>query len=143
MRRKPTPAPAPTTLPTLATMLAVGALVEGCAHVECGDERVDEVRAHGPRAVESLRAGQVRDGLRQVAVATGLVGHVATRVEPVRTAGAVAPVTLEPTHPTDTIPAPGQMAVVTDERRHICKATGNAGQHALYICNGNHLEDRP
>ena len=37
----------------------------------------------------------------------------------------------------------GQMAVVTDERRHICKATGNAGQHALYICNVNHLEDRP
>ena len=37
----------------------------------------------------------------------------------------------------------GQMAVVTDERRHICKATGNAGRHALYICNGDKLGDRP
>lgn len=116
MRRKPTPAPAPSTLPTLATMLAVGALVEGCAQVECGDERVDELRAHGPRAVESMRAGRGLEGLREVAVATGLVGHVATRVEPVRTAGAIAPVTLEPsTQPSDTMPAPGQMAVVTPQ----------------------------
>lgn len=34
----------------------------------------------------------------------------------------------------------GALAIVTDTRWHKCRATGNAGQHALYICNGNKLE---
>lgn len=33
----------------------------------------------------------------------------------------------------------GPTAIVTDERWHKCKATGNPGQHALYICNGTKL----
>ncbi len=37
----------------------------------------------------------------------------------------------------------GSLSIVTDERWHKCKATGNAGRHALYICNGDKLEARP
>jgi len=33
----------------------------------------------------------------------------------------------------------GETAIVTDERWHRCKATGNSGRHALYICNGTKL----
>lgn len=115
-RRLPSPASARSTLPTLASLLAAGTLVEGCAHVECGEERIDEVRAHGPRGVSSLREGRVRDGLREIAVASGVLGHSATQVEPVHAAGAEAPVTVAPVTSTpEPVLAPGQMMVVTPQ----------------------------
>lgn len=117
-RRIPSPATAPTPLPTLASLLAAGTLAQGCAPVECGDARIDEVRAHGPRGVAALRAGRVREGLREVAVASGALPHSATRVGPVQAPGAEAvvtpqPVTTQPVPTPEPTMAPGQMMVVT------------------------------
>lgn len=113
-RRLPSPATAQTVIPTLASLLAGAALVEGCAHVECGEQRADEVRAHGPRGTEALRRGELRQGLREVAVAAGLVAHGPATVPETTPAGAPVPVTPQPPPPPEVM-APGQMAVVTPQ----------------------------
>lgn len=101
MERRPRPASATTLLPTLATVLAA----QGCETPVCGDTPSDEVRRHGPDAIRLARSGQGAEAAREVAVALGLRGHTATRVD---VAGA-APITrAEPP-----IAAPGEAPEVT------------------------------
>lgn len=96
--RSPKPATSSSPLPSLVTLLAGVAAVEGCAPVACGGERVDELAAHGPRSTDALRRGELRDGLREVAIAVGLLPHGATRIDNVTPGGAPPPVTQTPTH---------------------------------------------
>ncbi|MEZ4391333.1 MAG: hypothetical protein R3A48_09580 [Polyangiales bacterium] len=94
--RSPKPATSSSPLPSLVTLLAGVAAVEGCAPVTCGNERVDELAAHGPRSTDALRRGELRDGLREVAVAVGLLPHGATRIDTVTPGGAPPPITVTP-----------------------------------------------
>lgn len=94
--RKPVTATVTRPIPTLAALLAGAAAAEGCAHVECGETRADELRAHGPASVDALRQGRVRDGLREIAVAAGARPHDATQVPEVRGPGEVPAVTTVP-----------------------------------------------
>ncbi len=87
--RRPTPARSSTSLPSLATILATAAVAEGCAPMECGGERIDELAAHGPRGAEALGRWNVSQGLREVAVAVGALRHD-TRVPSVSVGGAPA-----------------------------------------------------
>lgn len=114
--RRPRPAAQSTALPTLGAALAAVA-AQGCEAPACGDTRADEVRAHGPRAVDGARQGRAEDMLREIAIAVGLRAHRGTRPdgpeltpagavpvptpEPRVTAGEAAPVTPTPTRPLD------------------------------------------
>lgn len=97
--RRPIAAPRCAPIPSLLTFVAGVAAVEGCAPVECGGERIDELAAHGPSGAEALRRGELRSGLRQVAVAAGILPHSATRVDLVTPGGAPPPVTETPVQP--------------------------------------------
>jgi hypothetical protein len=114
--RRPRPATQSTALPTLGAALAAAA-AQGCEAPACGDTRADEVRAHGPRAVDEGRRGRGEAMLREVAIAVGLRAHRGTRPdgpeltpagaapvhtpEPRVTAGEAAPVTPTPVRPVD------------------------------------------
>ncbi|MFO0627702.1 MAG: hypothetical protein U0325_18990 [Polyangiales bacterium] len=108
--RRPAPARSSTSLPSLATLLATAAVAEGCAPVECGAERIDELAAHGPRGAESLGRGNVAQGLREIAVAVGAVRHE-THAPPIALGGAPPPVTQTPV-PTPQIQPPGGIGAV-------------------------------
>lgn len=94
--RKPVAAVVARPIPSLAAMLAGAAAAQGCAHIECGESRVDELRAHGPAGVQALRDGRVRDGLHQIAVASGAVAHSPTQVPEVHRPGEAPAVTVTP-----------------------------------------------
>ncbi len=114
--RRPRPAAQSTALPTLGAALAAAA-AQGCEAPACGDTRADEVRAHGPRAVDGARQGRTEDMLREIAIAVGLRAHRGTRPdgpeltpagavpvptpEPRVTAGEAAPVSPTPVRPVD------------------------------------------
>lgn len=107
-RRRPSPAPSHNAIPTLASLVAGAGIATGCAPVECGPQRADEVRVHGPRGTEALRRGDLGGAAREVAIAAGLVRHGATQVFETRTAGAVGPVTPQPPPLADEgMPRPG------------------------------------
>lgn len=108
--RRPTPARSSTSLPSLATILATAAVAEGCAPVECGGERIDELAAHGPRGAEALGRGNVSQGLREVAIAVGAIRH-GTHVPSVSVGGAPPPVTQTPVPPPQIQPPGGVSAV--------------------------------
>lgn len=108
--RRPAPARSSTSLPSLATLLATAAVAEGCAPVECGGERIDELAAHGPRGAASLGRGNVSQGLREIAIAVGALPHH-TRVPPISMGGAPPPVTQTPV-PTPQIQPPGGVSAV-------------------------------
>ena len=55
-RRRPSPASSHNAIPTLASLVAGAGLAQGCAPVMCGEQRADEVLAHGPRGTESALA---------------------------------------------------------------------------------------
>ena len=113
--RKPVAAVVARPIPTLAAMLAGAAAAQGCAHVECGESRVDELRAHGDASVDALRDGRVRDGLREIAVATGVRAHSSTQVPEVHRPGESPAVTVtSPASPRDEPPmtARGRVASV-------------------------------
>lgn len=113
--RKPVAAPVARPIPTLAAMLAGAAAAQGCAHIECGESRVDELRAHGGASVDALRDGRVRDGLREIAVATGVRAHSTTQVPEVHRPGESPAVTVAPpVSPQDEPPmtARGRVAAV-------------------------------
>lgn len=95
--RRPVPATAGRPLPSLLSLLAGGTLVEGCAPVECGTARIDEVAAHGPRGAESLSRGDLRQGLQEVAIAVGALPHQTTDLSGIAVGGAPPPVTVAPT----------------------------------------------
>ncbi len=106
-RRRPSPALSHNAIPTLASLVAGAGIVQGCAPVACGEQRADEVRAHGPRGTEALRRGDLGDAVREVALAAGLVRHGDTRVLETRTAGAVEVVTPQPPPTDEGMPRPG------------------------------------
>lgn len=106
-RRRPSPAPSHNAIPTLASLVASAGIVQGCAPVVCGEQRADEVRAHGPRGTEALRRGDLGDAVREVALAAGLVRHGATRVFETRTGGVAEPVTPQLPQPDEGMPRPG------------------------------------
>jgi hypothetical protein len=106
-RRRPSPASSHNAIPTLASLVAGAGIAQGCAPVECGPQRADEVRVHGPRGTEALRRGDLGDAVREVAIAAGLVRHGATQVFETRTAGAVEVVTPQPPPPDEGMPRPG------------------------------------
>lgn len=107
-RRRPSPAPSHNAIPTLASLVAGAGIAQGCAPLECGEQRADEVRVHGPRGTEALRRGELGDAAREVAIAAGLLRHGATRVFETRTAGAAEPVTPQmPSPPDEGMPRPG------------------------------------
>ncbi len=105
-RRRPSPAPSHNAIPTLASLVAGAGIAQGCAPVECGEQRADEVRAHGPRGTEALRRGALGDAVREVALAAGLVRHGDTRVIETRTGGVPEPVTLQLPQPDEGMPRP-------------------------------------
>lgn len=106
-RRRPSPALSHNAIPTLASLVAGAGIVQGCAPVACGEQRADEVRAHGPRGTDALRRGDLGDAVREVALAAGLVRHGDTRVLETRTAGAVEVVTPQPPPTDEGMPRPG------------------------------------
>lgn len=79
--KKPSPAVMSTTLPPLSALLAAVGAAPGCAPIECGSARVDELGAHGPEALASFKRGALLAGLREVATAAGWSAHSATRRE--------------------------------------------------------------
>lgn len=117
--RRPRPAAQSTALPTLGAALAAAA-AQGCEAPACGDTRADEVRAHGPRAIDGARQARTEDMLREIAIAVGLRAHRGTRPdgpeltpagavpvptpEPRVTAGEAAPVSPTPVSPTPVRP---------------------------------------
>jgi hypothetical protein len=109
--RRPSPAPRSSSLPTLASLLATAAVAEGCAPMECGGERIDELAAHGPRGAESLGRGNVSQGLREIAIAVGALPHN-TRVGTISVGGAPPPVTQTPVTPQPQIQPPGGISAV-------------------------------
>lgn len=92
--RAPRSASHQTRFPSLVAVIAGGALVPACHEVECGTTRADELQAHGSGSMRELRNGQVREAMREIGVATGIVAHRTTQAT---AAGAVAPVTPTPT----------------------------------------------
>lgn len=106
-RRRPSPALSHNAIPTLASLVAGAGIVQGCAPVACGEQRADEVRAHGPRGTEALRRGDLGDAVREVALAAGLVRHGDTRVLETRTGGVPEPVTPQMPQPDEGMPLPG------------------------------------
>lgn len=108
--RRPTAARSTTSLPSLATLLATAAVAEGCAPMECGGERIDELAAHGPRGAEALGRGNVSQGLREVAIAVGAIRHD-THAPSIAVGGAPPPVTQTPVPPPQIQP-PGGIAAV-------------------------------
>lgn len=94
--RKPVTATVARPIPTLAALLAGAAASQGCAHIECGESRADELRAHGPGGVQALREGRVRQGIREIAVAAGAVSHTQTQVPEVHRPGEAPAVTVTP-----------------------------------------------
>lgn len=106
-RRRPSPASSHNAIPTLASLVAGAGLAQGCAPVMCGEQRADEVRAHGPRGTEALRRGDLRDAVREVALAAGLARHGDTRVLETRTGGVPEPVTPQMPQPDEGMPRPG------------------------------------
>lgn len=110
-QRSPRPALTSRPLPTLAGLLAGAAALEGCAPIECGGARADELAAHGPQGAEALGRGELRRGLHEVAVAVGLVPHTATHVPPIAMGGAPPLVTQTPLQ----IQPPGGISAVTPE----------------------------
>lgn len=114
--RRPRPAAQSTALPTLGAALAAVA-AQGCEAPACGDTRADELRAHGPRAIDGARQGRTEELLREIALAVGLRAHRGTRPdgpeltpagavpvptpEPRVTAGEAAPVSPTPVRPPD------------------------------------------
>ncbi len=119
-RRRPSPAPSHNAIPTLASLVAGAGIVQGCAPVECGEQRADEVRVHGPRGTEALRRGDLGDAAREVAIAAGLVRHGATRVVEMRSAGIAVPVTPQMAQPDEGMPRPGS-------RRRVRAGAGPVG----------------
>ncbi|MEZ4393052.1 MAG: hypothetical protein R3A48_18350 [Polyangiales bacterium] len=112
--RRPRPALTSTALPTLGAALAAS-VSQGCQAPSCGPTPIDELRAHGPRAIDGLRDGRGEQALREIAIAVGLQGHRATTItgpelqpagavpvhqpEPRVTAGEAAEVTPSPVTP--------------------------------------------
>lgn len=94
--RKPVTATVTRPIPTLAALLAGAAVSQGCAHIECGESRADELRAHGPGGVQALRDGRVRQGLQEIAVAAGALSHAHTQVPEVHRPGEAPAVTVTP-----------------------------------------------
>ncbi|MBI5517815.1 MAG: hypothetical protein HY909_28850 [Deltaproteobacteria bacterium] len=90
----------------LALTAAVASL--NARPVVCGSSRVDELAAHGPRA---LRSGGPAQALRELALAMGFADHTGgTQLPPdleVRTAGAPPPMDLTPVPPVVTPPPSG------------------------------------
>lgn len=83
--------------PSLAIVLAGGALVPACANPTCGETRGDELEAHGSAGVRAARQGQGAEALREIGVALGVVTHPATtRRDVIAPAGAPPPVELTP-----------------------------------------------
>jgi hypothetical protein len=69
---------------------------------QCGPTRAHELEAHQPAIARSLQRGQLREGLRDLAVAMGLVAHpegTIAPVPPIDREGDVAPVTTLPRDP--------------------------------------------
>lgn len=98
-------------IPTLAALLAAGAVAPGCADPVCGSSRADELEAHGAAGVQAARGGEASRAVREIGVALGVVSHGATRVPDIVAAGA-APV-VQPTPPrVDPVPVTGGGAVV-------------------------------
>jgi hypothetical protein len=110
--RKPIAAPVARPIPTLAAVLAGAAASPGCAPVECGETRADELRAHGSVSVDALREGRVRAGLREIAVATGALRHGATQVPEVHGPGEAPAVTPMPVPVPEPVTARGRVATV-------------------------------
>lgn len=106
--RRPRPATHSTALPTLSAAIAASTL-HGCAEPQCGATPLDEVRAHGPVAVDRVRDAHGEGALREIAVAVGLRGHQSTRPEgpEVQAAGAV------PVHQPEPRVTAGEAAPVT------------------------------
>lgn len=115
--RKPVTATVTRPIPTLAALLAGAAAAEGCAHVECGETRADELRAHGPTSIDALRQGRVRDGLREIAVAAGARPHDATQVPEVHRPGEAPAVTTAPPPPLSPLPLPETSHPITARGR--------------------------
>ncbi|MFO0624031.1 MAG: hypothetical protein U0325_00320 [Polyangiales bacterium] len=109
--RKPVAAAVAHPIPTLAAMLAGAAAAQGCAHVECGETRGDELRAHGAASVDALRQGRVLDGLREIAVATGVRPHQTTHVPEVHRPGEAPAVAPQP------LPLPPRLGPLTGRAR--------------------------
>ncbi len=65
-------------LPTLAALLAGGALVPGCYDPECASTRAGELDAHGREALREASNGRAADTLRELGVAMGVVAHRST-----------------------------------------------------------------
>lgn len=95
--RTPRPAAGDARFPSLALVLAGGALVPACADPACGEARGDELEAHGSAGVRAARQGQGAEALREIGVALGVVAHPATtRRDVIAPAGAPPPVELTP-----------------------------------------------
>lgn len=82
--------------PSLAVVLAGGALVPACADPVCGETRADELEAHGRSGVRAAGRGEASAALREVGVALGVVAHTSTTVPQMHTAGAPPPVVVTP-----------------------------------------------
>lgn len=82
--------------PSLAVVLAGGALVPACAAPVCGETRADELEAHGRSGVRAAGRGEASAALREVGVALGVVAHTSTTVPQMHTAGAPPPVVVTP-----------------------------------------------
>lgn len=106
-------------IPTLATLLAVGGLAPGCADPVCGATRADELEAHGADGLRAARNGEPSAALQEIALALGLVRHgavariphpmAAGAVPVVQPQGSTVPMTLDPPGP----PPSGGMRAVT------------------------------
>jgi len=94
--RLPQPAARGQSFPTLAVVLASGAVAPACADPVCGATRADELEAHGRLGVQAARGGEGSQALREVGVALGLVAHNTTRVPDMVPAGAMPVVNPNP-----------------------------------------------
>src|SRR4051812_5723881 len=93
MLRAPRAAGYGTRLPTLATLLAGGAVVPACHDPECGATRASELEAHGARVIPAAREGRAGEALRELGVALGVTAHTSTRVPDPTVAGRMRAVT--------------------------------------------------
>lgn len=89
--RVPQSAAYQTRFPSLVAIIAGGALVPACHEVECGSSRADELQTHGSESLRAARDGRASEALREIGVATGVVGHTATRAAPQGGVRAVPP----------------------------------------------------
>lgn len=73
--RRPSPARAQHTIPTLSAWLALGFEVAGCHEPACGPSRQSELAEHGAHAATFAQNFNARETVRELAVGVGLAAH--------------------------------------------------------------------